>query len=148
VRHLLQNEEYFFANYSDGLTDLPLPKMLNKFKRSGKVAAFVCAPPSQTFHIVSLKAGGRVTGIEPVSSSGLLVNAGFFTFRQEIFDYIRDGEDLVGPPFDRLIKKNQVMGYKYDRFWCMDTFKEQQELSDLYTRGDAPWEIWKTTKAH
>ena len=38
VRHLLENEEYFFANYSDGLTALPLPKMLNKFKRSGKVA--------------------------------------------------------------------------------------------------------------
>ena len=28
----------------------------------------------------------------------------------------------------------------------MDTFKEQQELSDLYTRGDAPWEIWKKAK--
>jgi hypothetical protein len=28
--------------------------MLNRFKRSGKVAAFVCAPPSQTFHIVGL----------------------------------------------------------------------------------------------
>jgi glucose-1-phosphate cytidylyltransferase len=146
VRHLLGDDEYFFANYSDGLTDLPLPRMLNKFKRSGKVAAFVCAPPSQTFHIVKLKAGGRVNRIEPVSSAGLLVNAGFFTFRREIFNYIRDGEDLVGPPFDRLIKKNLIMGYKYNRFWCMDTFKEQQELSDLYTRGDAPWEIWKKTK--
>jgi glucose-1-phosphate cytidylyltransferase len=146
VRHLLQNEEYFFANYSDGLTDLPLPKMLNKFKRSGKVAAFVCAPPSQTFHIVGLKAGGQVSHIEPVNTSGLLVNAGYFTFRRDIFDYIKNGEDLVGPPFERLIKKNLVMGYKYGRFWCMDTFKEQQELSDLYTRGDAPWEIWKTAK--
>lgn len=146
VRHLLKDEEYFFANYSDGLTDMPLPKMFNRFKRSGKVAAFVCAPPSQTFHIVTLKAAGRVSHIEPVNSAGLRVNAGFFAFRREIFDYIRDGEDLVGRPFDRLIKKNLIMGYKYDRFWCMDTFKEQQELSDMCTRGNAPWEIWKPTK--
>jgi glucose-1-phosphate cytidylyltransferase len=143
VRHLLGDDEYFLANYSDGLTDLPLPKMLNKFRHSGKVGAFVCTPPSQTFHVVELKNGGRVSRIRPVSGVGLLVNAGFFSFRREIFDYIRDGEDLVGPPFDRLIEKNLIMGYKYDRFWCMDTFKEQQELSDLCTSGNAPWEIWK-----
>jgi glucose-1-phosphate cytidylyltransferase len=143
VQHLLKDDEYFFANYSDGLTDMPLPKMLQKFKRSGKVAAFVCTPPSQTFHVVKLANGSRVTRIKPVSRVGLVVNAGFFSFRRDIFDYIREGEDLVGPPFERLIKKNLIMGYKYDRFWCMDTFKEQQELSDLCTQGDAPWEIWK-----
>lgn len=92
VRHLLGNDEYFFANYSDGLTDLPLPKMLKRFKRSGKVAAFVCAPPSQTFHIVKLKAGGRVSRIEPVNAAGLRLNAGFFIFRRDIFDYIRHGD--------------------------------------------------------
>jgi glucose-1-phosphate cytidylyltransferase len=25
----------------------------------------------------------------------------------------------------------------------MDTFKEKQQLDDLYTRGSAPWEVWK-----
>ena len=25
----------------------------------------------------------------------------------------------------------------------MDTFKEQQELTDLFERGEAPWEVWK-----
>jgi glucose-1-phosphate cytidylyltransferase len=144
VRHLLGNDEYFLANYSDGLTDLPLPKMVNKFKHSGKVAAFVCVPPSQTFHVVKLKNRTRVVSIQPVRQSGLLINGGFFVFRKGIFNFIRDGEELVGPPFDRLIAKNLVMGYKYNRFWSMDTFKEQQELSDMCTRGEAPWEIWKS----
>ena len=52
----------------------------------------------------------------------------------------------MGKPFDRLIKKGLIMGYKYDRFWSMDTFKEQQELSDICSRGDAPWEVWKKGK--
>jgi hypothetical protein len=26
----------------------------------------------------------------------------------------------------------------------MDTFKEKQLLEDLYTRGQVPWELWKT----
>jgi glucose-1-phosphate cytidylyltransferase len=133
----------FLANYSDGLTNMPLPKMIDAFKRSGKIAAFVCAPPSQTFHVVSVSDGDRVERIEPVRESGLLVNGGFFVFRKTIFDYIRDGEDLVGPPFNRLVAEDQLMGYRYDRFWCMDTFKEQQELTDLCARGEAPWEVWK-----
>lgn len=148
VQHLLGTDEYFFANYSDGLTDLPLPKMLQKFKRSGKVAAFVCAPPSQTFHVVQLHEGNRIKCIKTVRDSGLLVNAGYFIFRRDIFDYIGDAEDLIGPPFDRLVRKNRVLGYKYDRFWSMDTFKEQQELTDLCASGAAPWEVWKSKPDH
>jgi glucose-1-phosphate cytidylyltransferase len=144
VRHLVNDGEMFLANYSDGLTDMPLPKMIDTFKRSENIAGFLCAPPSQTFHVVEMRDAHRVERIQPVRESGLLVNCGFFLFRKEIFDYIRDGEDLVGPPFDRLITENRLMGYRYDRFWCMDTFKEQQELSDLCARGEAPWEVWKT----
>jgi hypothetical protein len=25
----------------------------------------------------------------------------------------------------------------------MDTFKDRQQLEELYTRGNAPWEVWK-----
>jgi glucose-1-phosphate cytidylyltransferase len=147
IRHLVQDDEYFLANYSDGLTDLPLPAMVRKFRRSGKIAALVCAPTSQTFHVVKLDGKSRVTGVQPIHDSGLLINAGYFIFRPEVFDYIRDGEDLVGPPFQRMIKRNLILGYRYHRFWSMDTFKEQQELTDLCASGRAPWELWKVNSA-
>jgi hypothetical protein len=28
----------------------------------------------------------------------------------------------------------------------MDTFKEQQQLDDLYSQGKAPWEVWKSSE--
>ena len=31
-------------------------------------------------------------------------------------------------PFQRLISERKLHGYQYDQFWCMDTFKEQQQL--------------------
>jgi glucose-1-phosphate cytidylyltransferase len=53
----------------------------------------------------------------------------------------------VEKPFQRLIDEEQIVGYKYHGFWaCMDTFKDKQHLEDLYTRGEAPWEIWKLEK--
>lgn len=143
VEKHLKGEEVFLANYSDGLTDMPLPAMIEKFTGSGKVASFMCAPPSQSFHIVTIEDGDRVSKIQYVRESGIRVNAGYFVFRKEIFDYMHLGEELVIQPFQRLMEKRLLMAYKYDHFWAMDTFKEQQELSDMYNQGNAPWEIWR-----
>jgi glucose-1-phosphate cytidylyltransferase len=41
VKHLVKDEEMFLANYSDGLTDAPLPEMIQRFKESGKIACFI-----------------------------------------------------------------------------------------------------------
>lgn len=143
IRSYVEQEEIFLANYSDGLTDMPLNQMIEEFSTSKKVAAFVCAPPSQSFHVVDLGENRLVKKIEYVRDAGVLVNAGFFVLRQSIFDYMQEGEELVLSPFQRLIKKDLLMGYRYDRFWSMDTFKEQQELSDMVTQGNAPWEVWR-----
>jgi glucose-1-phosphate cytidylyltransferase len=143
VQRYLDGEEMFLANYSDGLTDLDLPTMINSFEDSGKLASFLAVPPSQSFHLVDMDPAGDVAALTPVAQSSLLINGGFFVLRNEIFDYIETGEELVVEPFSRLIKERKLLGYRYERFWCMDTFKEQQQLTDLYNSGRAPWEVWK-----
>jgi glucose-1-phosphate cytidylyltransferase len=144
VEKYLDDEEYFLANYADGLTDLPLPDMVDDFKKSGKIGAFICVKPSQSFSVVSLGEENRVEKIDYVKDANMYINGGYFVFRHELFNYMKDGEELVVEPFNRLIQENKLMGYKYDKFWhCMDTFKEQKELNDMYERGDAPWELWK-----
>ncbi len=147
VAPYLRGEDMFLANYADGLTNHPLPEMIQAFGESGKIGAFLCAPPSQTFHVVDLGPQNEVKNIQYVRDTGLLINAGFFIFRSTIFDYLQPGEDLVGPPFQRLIDQGLLMGFKGDRFWAMDTFREQQELSDLYERGKAPWVLWNNHHA-
>jgi glucose-1-phosphate cytidylyltransferase len=143
VADYVKNEEYFLANYTDGLTDYHLPTMIESFREAGKIGAFLCAPPSQTFHVVRLGDHNRVTDLQYVRDTDILVNCGFFIFRPEIFDYMKPGEELVTNPFRRLIERDQLMAFRCERFFAMDTFKEQQEMTDLYTRGEAPWELWR-----
>jgi glucose-1-phosphate cytidylyltransferase len=146
VEEHLAGEDVFLANYTDGLTNLPLPIYIDEFQRSGKIGSFVCIKPPQSFHVVSTMADA-VTDIRHINNCGLWMNGGYFIFHQDIFDYIKDGEDLVNEPFQRLITQKQLMAYKYDGFFaCMDTFKEKQLLEDMYTRGDTPWEVWKPIK--
>jgi glucose-1-phosphate cytidylyltransferase len=144
VEKYLDGEDVFLANYTDGLTDLPLDSVLNQFYNKKKIASFVSVKPSWSFDIVQMKDGDDVSGLVHVTKSGLWVNAGFFAFRKEIFQYIKDGEELVYEPFKRLIEHDQLTTYKYDGFFlAMDTFKEKQTLDDLYASGKTPWEVWK-----
>ncbi len=148
VRKYVEGEEVFLANYTDVLTDVPLPAMLEFFRRHDKTACFLSVPPTQSFHLVSLYDGGMVKNISHIAEAGLRINGGFFILKNSIFDYMSDGEELVHEPFQRLIAGQQLISYPYNGFWaCMDTFKEKQQLEDLYSRGQAPWEVWKTCPA-
>jgi len=144
VEKHLTGEEYFLANYSDGLTDLPLDEHVDNFMREGKIASFVSVRPNLSFHVVQTDDRGRVTSIEDIAKSHLRINGGFFIFKREIFDYMRDGEELVNEPFQRLLQRDELLAYRYDGFWqAMDTFKDRQGLEQRYSAGDAPWEVWK-----
>jgi glucose-1-phosphate cytidylyltransferase len=145
VQPHLAGEEMFLANYSDGVSDLPLPSMIEHFRqRRGALACFAGVAPTQSFHLVSVAEGGLVQSIRHVRDVGMRVNGGFFVLRQEVFDWIKAGEELVEEPFQRLAAAGKLLAYPYDGFWaCMDTFKDRQLLEDLYTRGQVPWEVWK-----
>src|SRR5271166_1316143 len=143
VEKHLQNEEVFLANYSDGLCDVNLDKLVDMFMRSKRLACFVSVKPRASFHMISLDGEGIVKSIEHIAKSGARINGGVFIFRREILRYIKEGEELVEQPFRRLISEGQLLSYAHNGFWaCMDTFKELQELEDLYSRGNAPWVVW------
>ncbi len=73
-----------------------------------------------------------MSDIVSAQEAELWTNGGFFVFRQAIFDYLGEGEELVEAPFHRLIEARKLFAYKHDGFWaCMDTFKEKQQLDDL-----------------
>jgi glucose-1-phosphate cytidylyltransferase len=149
VEKHLEGEDEFLANYSDGLTDLPLPQQLNHFRQQGKIASFLAVRPNLSYHLVSLQEGDThlVSGIQAINNGSVRINGGFFAFKSEIFEYIRDKEELVNGPFERLIAERQLIGYPYDGFWAsMDTFKDKQQLENLWGTGAAPWEVWKTNR--
>ncbi len=144
VREHLAGERFFMANYADGLCDLDLERYVQDFVKRDRVATFLSVRPPTTFHVASLDPDGTVTSMRDLAGSGIRVNGGYFVLREDIFDYIRAGEELVDEPFARLIAERQLVSTPHDGFWMgMDTFKEKQILDDLYFHGRAPWEMWK-----
>jgi glucose-1-phosphate cytidylyltransferase len=145
VQRHLEGESVFLANYADGLSDLPLPPLIDYFHEHQAIAAFVAVKPSQGWHTVTMDDEGTVKTVRGISSSDVWMNGGYFVLSNAIFDHLREGEELVCEPFQRLIAIEKLFAYKYEGFWgSMDTFKEKQRLDDMYARGDSVWEVWKT----
>ncbi len=146
VAKYLQDQEVFLASYSDGLTDLHLPNLIDDFTKRGKMASFISVKPNLSYHLVRADRDGIVREMKTLMASNIRINGGYFVLRRGVLDYIQDGDDLVGKPFGRLIEEKQLIAYDYDGFFAsMDTFKEKQELDDMYANGNAPWVIWKNT---
>src|SRR6516165_1853491 len=143
VEKHLCDEEVFLANYTDGLCDVNLSELVENFRKSNRVACFVSVKPRASFHMISVDREGIVKAIEHITKSGARINGGFFVFRRDLFRYMKEGDELVEEPFRRLITEGQLLSHAHNGFWaCMDTFKERQELEDLYGRGNAPWTVW------
>jgi glucose-1-phosphate cytidylyltransferase len=144
VQPYLDGEEVFMANYADGLSNLNLTEYVNFFHHQNQIASFLAVRPSQSFHHVQYEQSGLVTKIHPIDQGDFWINGGFFIFRQSIFEYIREGEELVVEPFQRLIAEKRLVAYQNPGFWaCMDTFKEKKLFDEMYERGNPPWAVWE-----
>jgi glucose-1-phosphate cytidylyltransferase len=149
VEPYLKGDEVFLANYSDGLTDFPLPQMIEEFFRRDGYASFISVQPrTSSLDTVELDGNGFVRAIRCMKDSDIWVNGGYFVLRREVFRYIKPKEELVYEPFERMISEGRVWSQRYQGFWqCMDTFRDKQILDELEASGEAPWCLWKNGKS-
>lgn len=149
VEPYLDGESVFLANYSDGLTDFPLPDLIDDFSRTNAYASFLSVQPrTSSLDTVVMEQNGSVKAIRCMKDSNVWVNGGYFVLRSEVFRYLKHGEELVYEPMQRMIAEDKVRSLRYEGFWqCMDTFKDKQILDNLEASGNAPWCVWKNGKA-
>jgi glucose-1-phosphate cytidylyltransferase len=140
VASYLDDDEYFLATYGDGLTDAPLPDMIERLKSSGKTALFISVRPVFNAHVVHAGEDGVVRLVEDMQRADVWINGGFMVLRRDILGEINPGEELVIEPFARLIERGELLAYRYEGFWePMDTIKDKQRLDALAETGNPPW---------
>jgi glucose-1-phosphate cytidylyltransferase len=140
VEPYLGDDEAFLATYGDGLTDAPLPHMIETFHDSRKTALFLSVHPQFNAHMISTDEVGNVTAVEDMSHSDVRINGGFFALKRGILDLIEPGHELVEETFERLIADRELVAYPYEGFFGpMDTIKDRQRLETMHESGQAPW---------
>lgn len=143
VRPYLDEDEVFLANYGDVLTDAPMNDLIERFLETDAVGSLLAVKPQDSFHVVDIVEGNRVTGLTAVADMQMCINGGYFILRQGIFDYLDEGDDLVMDGCVKAARDGKMLAVPYDGFWApMDTLKERTALEDQYLRGIRPWALW------
>ncbi len=143
VGHLLDDEEFFFATYCDGLWDGDPRKLLEFHRASGRIATLTAVRPPSSFGMLSLGEGDAVARFREKPRMDDWINGGFFVFSRDVLKRIEPGDELERMALARLAEAGQLAAYKHDGFWkCMDTYKETEELDSMWRAGEAPWRVW------
>jgi glucose-1-phosphate cytidylyltransferase len=143
VRRFVEGEAMFLANYADVLTNASLPDMIDRFEASSAVAGLLAVPPQSSHHVVEIGDTGLITQVTPMRDLRQWENGGYFLIRPDIFNYLREGEDLVEDALVRLVPQGGVLAYPYKGYWSpADTVKERAQLEDMYHKGNCPWMVW------
>jgi glucose-1-phosphate cytidylyltransferase len=134
----------FFATYGDGVTDIDLGKLAAFHRRQGQLATVTAVRPSSRYGELAIEEG-RVTLFreKPQVAAGW-INGGFLVMEPEVFDLIEGDDDTLETGLlARLVERQQLAVYQHEGFWqCMDTYREMQQLDDMWTRDKAPWRVW------
>lgn len=105
-----------------------------------------------------------MTAVHPVSRFGVLdladdssvksfvekpqiegwINAGYFIFEPQIFDYLEKNSVLEKEPLSKLASEGQLVAFKHEGFFQpMDTVRDMMLLNEIWDSNKAPWKVWK-----
>jgi glucose-1-phosphate cytidylyltransferase len=135
----------FMLTYGDGVADLDVKALVRFHEAHKRLATVTGVRPSSRFGEL-LASGDQVTAFseKPRMHEGL-INGGFFVLDRKISEYVSADSGCVfeREPMERLAAEGQLAVYRHDGFWqCMDTYRDQQQLQQMWASGAAAWKAW------
>lgn len=147
VRRLVEGEPMFLANYADTFTDVPLGEVIRLAETRRAVATFVAVHTPGSFHVVDFDDSGNVHRLQLITEVDQWINGGYMVLTPEVFDFMREGEELVGPAFDRIQEAGRLYAYRHEGFWQgLDTAKDRHAIEHMWNSGERPWAVWEAAE--
>lgn len=137
--------ETFCFTYADSLGDINIYALLQYHRAHGRVLTCTGVHPQSAFGILDVQ-NGMAHAFREKPGTQDVINGGFFVCEPSLFSYVqREGTCIFErESMQRVVTDNQLAVYEHTGFWyCMDTYKQMEELNKRWKQGDAPWCVWK-----
>lgn len=144
----LGNAENFGVTYGDGLTDVDLADEYEFHISHGKIGTILGSNPPSRFGELRLENDSVVKFAEKPDLHNNWINAGYLFFKRQFVNYLSKDINCVleKEPLIKLADDKELNIYKHEGFWaCMDTQRDLSHLNQLWTSGEAPWDVSKFT---
>jgi glucose-1-phosphate cytidylyltransferase len=140
------DKETFLLTYGDGVSNVDIDKLVSFHQKNGKAMTLTSVQPEGRFGALDMEGDLIRRFAEKPKGDGSWINGGFFVCEPKLFDYIKEGDSTIleRSPLEGLAKDGQLVAYKHDGFWQpMDTLRDKVQLEQLWSKGSAPWKVWK-----
>ena len=134
-------DETFMLTYGDGLSDVPIDRLLLHHRQQSARATVTAVHPVPRWGALSIE-DDRVAGFsEKPSDESSWINGGYFVLEPSVLDLLHSDETgFEQEPLETLAANRELAAYQHDGFWlAMDTARDRDELNVLWERGGAPW---------
>jgi len=134
----------FLLTYGDGVTSSNINESIAFHQRMGGVATVTAVRPAARFGDLVVDNHRVLAFKEKPKDTNQFISGGFFVLNKNIGNYLTDDSSVLEQaPLTKLAAEGQVNAFEHTGFWqCMDTYREQQILEQLYASGKAPWKVW------
>jgi glucose-1-phosphate cytidylyltransferase len=146
VRRLapLIRDATFMLTYGDGVSNVPLDRLLAFHKGHGKLATVTAVPALARFGNIIFDGDTVVDFAEKRTNEIAWINGGFMVMEPGVLEYLsKDDAVLEIDLLERLTEDGELAAYRHEGFWqCMDTLRDKQGLERLWLAGAPPWKRW------
>jgi glucose-1-phosphate cytidylyltransferase len=141
-------DEDFMLTYGDGVSDINIHDLVAFHKSHNKLATVSAVQMDARFGGMDLGTKGEVVSFkEKAKDDSKWINGGFFVLKPAIFKYLEGNMNEMmweEEPLEKLTNDEQLVAFQHKGFWePMDTFRETQQLNEMWERGDRPWIVTK-----
>lgn len=131
----------FLCTYGDGLSDVPIDRLLAFHRAHGKLATVTAVHPPARFGLLELDGDEVVAFAEKRQTPNDWINGGFFVFEPGILSYVEGpSSSLEADVLEKVASDGELRAFRHEGFFQpMDTLREKHLLEEMWRRAQAPW---------
>lgn len=129
--------------YGDGLSSIPIKKLLNFHKENKSILTISAVRPKQKYGVLKIKNKKLNYFDNSKSKSDIYINGGFHVISNVCIKKIKNNSIYwEKEPLSYFLKKKKIFVYKYDGFWkSLDTLKDKNDFNKLYKEKKFYWRL-------
>ena len=142
---LLKLDEDFLMTYGDGLSNIPIKKLIKFHYKNNSLTTMTAVKPKQRYGILGIKKN-RVNFFDNSKKKvDVYINGGFHVIDKLSLKYIKNKKIFwEKEPISEILKQKKLFAFKHDGFWkSLDTQKDKVDFNNMYRQKKLDWRFKK-----
>jgi len=139
----LKLNEDILMTYGDGLSNIPINKLLKFHYKNKSLVTISAVKPKQRYGILRIRQNRVQFFDNSKKKVNVYINGGFHVIDKSCLKYIKNKKEFwEKEPISKILKVKKLFSFKHEGFWkSLDTLKDKNDFNLLYKNKKKSWKI-------